>query len=122
MKIAYFTENLNLTPGEAERFWPLYNTYEQQKHELHRKRRLRSREFAENAEQMTEEEAEGIIDLHLEARGKELELDQKFHDELKKVLPAKKIMKLYIAEIEFREYMLRKIREDRGGPHRDRVR
>ncbi len=27
LKIAYLTKNLNLTPDEAQRFWPIYNSY-----------------------------------------------------------------------------------------------
>src|SRR5882762_10293643 len=27
MKIAFITKRLNLTPEEAQRFWPIYNTY-----------------------------------------------------------------------------------------------
>jgi len=27
IKIAYITKELNLTPGEAQRFWPEYNSY-----------------------------------------------------------------------------------------------
>jgi len=30
-KIAFFTQRLNLTPAEAEKFWPLYNDYSARK-------------------------------------------------------------------------------------------
>ena len=33
-KIAFITDRLKLTPQEAEKFWPLYNEYEQQKNEI----------------------------------------------------------------------------------------
>ena len=52
MKIAYFTENLGLTSQEAEKFWPLYNKYEQDKAELRKNRMVRSKEFAEKADQL----------------------------------------------------------------------
>ncbi len=118
MKIAYFTENLALTPEEAEKFWPVYNRHERDKAELRKDRNIRSREFSERADQLTEEEAEGIIDRHMENQQKELQLDMDFHSELKKILPAKKIMKLYITEVRFREHMLRQIREHRDRPDR----
>ncbi len=118
MKIAYFTENLQLTPEEAEKFWPLYNQLEQEKDQLRKNRRMRSREFSKQAEELTEEEAEEIIDNHMEIRQKEIQLDLEFHNELKKILPAKKIMEFYITEVQFREYMLQRIREERGEPHR----
>ena len=39
MKIAYFTEELELTSAEAEKFWPVYNEYEKKKSALHWERR-----------------------------------------------------------------------------------
>lgn len=118
MKIAYFTENLGLTSQEAEKFWPLYNKYEQDKAELRKNRMVRSKEFAEKADQLSEEEAEEIINKHIENRKKELQLEIQFNADLKKILPAKKIMMLYITEVQFREYMLRQLREHRGDPDR----
>ena len=115
IKIAYFTDNLELTPNEAEIFWPLYNKYDQQKEEIRRERRKKSKEFSQQGDLFTEQEAEEIIDNHIEMRQKEMELDMEFHKELKAVLPAKKIMKFYITEVQFREYMLRRIREDHGN-------
>ena len=118
MKIAYFTENLALSPEEAEKFWPLYNQHEKEKAELRKNQNLHSRAFAEKADQLTEEEAEKIIDKHMENRQKELQMDMDFHSELKKILPATKIMKLYITEVRFREHMLREIRERHNKPDR----
>lgn len=120
MKIAYFTENLELTPEEAEKFWPLYNAHDKKKHELRREIRMNSRQFSQQAEQLSEQEVEGIIDKLIEIRQKDLQLDIEFHKELKKILPPKKIMELYITEVHFREYMLRQIREDRSGSKRRR--
>jgi len=116
LKIAYFTENLDLTPQEAEKFWPLYNEYQKNKGELFKSKGLRSRGFAQKMDEISEEEAEEIIDRHMEVRQKEISLDMKFHKDLKEVLPSKKIMKVYITEVEFREYMLKHIRDEhRGG-------
>ena len=41
MKIAYFTEELELTSEEAEKFWPLYNDYEKKKREVSQYRHRR---------------------------------------------------------------------------------
>ena len=58
MKIAFFTEKLELTPGEAEIFWPAYNEYEKEKREISRHRHFRHRNIDEQLENMTDEEAE----------------------------------------------------------------
>ena len=118
MKIAYFTDNIEFAPDEAEKFWPLYNAHDQKQDELRREIRRSSRQYSQQAEDLSEQETEVIIDRIIEIRKEELELDMKFHQELKQILPASKIMKLYITEVQFREYMLKRIREDRGGPGR----
>jgi Spy/CpxP family protein refolding chaperone len=113
MKIAFFTERLELTPGEAELFWPAYNENEREKREISHNKHLRRRNIDEQLDNMTDEEAEKKVDEMMEAREKEVQLAVAFHEDLKKILPPKKVMKFYITEIEFREYMLRKIRDER---------
>jgi Spy/CpxP family protein refolding chaperone len=115
MKIAYFTENLELTPEEAEKFWPLYNDFDSKKREVSRSRRRGPRNINERLENMTDQEAEKMADDMILSRKKEVELDEAFHEDLKKILPPKKVMKYYITEYRFREYMLRKIRDERRG-------
>ena len=114
MKIAYFTERLELTPEEAEKFWPLYNEVEKKKHELPN-RNIRPRHYTQQLENLTDEEIEKITDDIIDARKKEAQLSAEFHEDLKKFLSPKKIMKLYITEVQFREYILRKIRDERAG-------
>jgi Spy/CpxP family protein refolding chaperone len=113
MKIAYFTENLELTPEEAEKFWPLYNDFDSKKREVSRHRHRGPRNMDEQLENMTDQEAEKMADDMIISRKKEVELDEAFHNDLKKIFPPKKVMKYYITEYRFREYMLRKIRDER---------
>ena len=118
MRVAYFTDNLDLTPDEAEKFWPLYNKYDNQKEELRNNRRMIMREYHQEGREITEEEAEVFTDRHIEMKQKDIEVDIEFHKELKTVLTANKIMQFYITEVQFREYMLKRIREDRGNAGR----
>lgn len=113
MKIAYFTENLELTPEEAEKFWPLYNDFETRKREVSRQRYRRSRNMDEELSNMTDQEAARMADDIIISRRKEVELSEAFHKDLKKIFPPKKVMKYYITEHQFREYMLRKLRDER---------
>lgn len=113
MKIAYFTEKLELTPEEAEKFWPLYNDFETRKREVSRYQYRRSRNMDEELANMTDQEASKMADDMILSRRKEVELYEAFHKDLKKIFPPKKVMKYYITEHQFREYMLRKIRDER---------
>ena len=44
-KIAFFTQRLNLTPAEAEKFWPLYNQYQEKKIKIQQERMLLNKKF-----------------------------------------------------------------------------
>jgi hypothetical protein len=112
MKIAFFTERLGLIPGEAEIFWPAYNEYENEKREISHKSHFRPKSIDERLENMTDREAEELVDEMMEARKKEVQLAAAFHEDLKKILPPKKVVRFYITEIQFREYMLRRIRDE----------
>ena len=35
LKVAYLTEQLNLTSSEAEKFWPIYNRFEKERYKLY---------------------------------------------------------------------------------------
>jgi Spy/CpxP family protein refolding chaperone len=115
MKIAYFTERLELTPEEAEKFWPVYNQFENEKKELKHDHYIRPKKMDQQLEELSDEEVEEIMDNMIDARKREAQLSAEFHEDLKDILPPKKIMKLYITEIQFREHMLRRIRDERGG-------
>src|ERR1035437_4885758 len=39
MKIAFLTQKLDLTPDEAQKFWPVYNEFQKKREELRKKRR-----------------------------------------------------------------------------------
>ena len=116
MKIAYFTERLEFTPEEAEKFWPVYNEYEKKKAGLHGERRKNFRRFGSEMETLTDEQAREMLDQFVEFHRKETELAVSFHEQIKEILPPKKIIKLYITEVQFREHMLRQLRGERYGP------
>ncbi len=113
MKIAFFTEKLELTPEEAEKFWPLYNDFDSKKREVTKPRYRRYRNMDEQLAIMSDQEAEKMADDMILSRRKEMELSEAFHKDLKEIFPPKKVMKYYITEHQFREYMLRKIRDER---------
>ena len=113
LKIAYFTDNLDFTSEEAEKFWPLYNQYVKDDEELRIMHHTMVEEFSEEPDKLSEQEAQKIIDRHIQIVEKEMQRKIKFHNDLQEILPAKKVMEFYITENEFRRYMLRRIREER---------
>ena len=116
MKIAYYSERIEFTPEEAEKFWPVYNEFSKEETSMNREHRQISRNFGSEVETMTDEQVEKLIDQHIEVQKKEAQLAADYHAKFKKILPPKKVMKLYITEVEFREYILRQLRGNRDEP------
>ena len=111
-KIAYITEKLDLTPEEAQVFWPVYNELETKLHEL---REANRPDRKKDPETMTDAEVEKMVNQRFEFRQKELDLEKEYHEKYKQVLPTKKVAVLYKAEQGFRRDLLKKLQEKQKG-------
>lgn len=112
MKIAFLTKKLNLSPEEAQQFWPVYNQYTDKLQELRRKRRMENKEAKHNLEEMSDKEVEQTVDNEIAFRQKELDVQKEYHSKFKAVLPVKKVAKLYEAEEQFKKVLLDKLKRD----------
>jgi len=108
-KIAFITEKLNLTPEEAEKFWPVYNANMNKMEELQKNRFENIPNAPKDMEDLTKEEAEAAIDEILENEQKILDLKIDFKNKLKPILSAKKILRLFDAEREFRMELMKRL-------------
>ncbi len=115
MKIAFYTEKLQLTPDEAQQFWPLFNEYEADKKKLKGDYKLPKR-----INQLSEAEADEAILASLDMEEKEIGLKRKYYTKLKTVLSAQKIAKLQRAERAFKEKILEIINERRKQKRKNR--
>jgi hypothetical protein len=97
-RIAFLTQKLELTPKEAEVFWPVYREYKKAQVTL-RKTSKPSRKG--NVSEMTDLELEKLLDDMIVYKQEELDLKKKYHLQFKGILPIKKVAKLYHAEEQF---------------------
>lgn len=111
-KVAFITEQLNLTPNEAQKFWPIYNTFEDKLHQIRRNDERAIRE-AMKKESLTEKEAQDIIDQYLAVENKTHLAKQQLIKDLGKVLSPQKIIKLKIAEDAFNRKLMESYRQRR---------
>lgn len=111
-KIAFFTQKLNLTSAEAEKFWPVYNEYQKKKNDILMEKRDSDRYLRQSFNTLTDKEIEEITDKYIEYASDEADLLTVYHEEFKKVLPIKKVIRLYQAENQFKEMLLRQIRNN----------
>jgi len=116
LKIAYLTEKLDLSPSEAEKFWPLYHAYQK---EL---RALKGPKLRHKPETLSDEEAKARIDELMERDAKRLALRRQYTAKFLEVLPPQKVLRLYRAERSFQRFLFRKLmkkkKRDQGRLHR----
>ena len=112
-KVAFFTERLQLTPGEAEKFWPVYNDYQNQRDKIIQDRKNTTEYYIKNANNLSDKEIDQILNDYINYQKKETALLENFNNQLKTILPERKVIKVYITEIQFRNYLLGQLRNNR---------
>ena len=117
-KIAFISSTMGLTPEEAQVFWPVYNQLEEERKELRKEMRASKPEGPR--EDLSDAEIESAIKNQFKMKRKEIDIQEKYFEEFKKILPAKKIAKLYMAEERFKKKILEEFKNQRGD--RDRLR
>ncbi|MXO05335.1 sensor of ECF-type sigma factor [Flavobacterium sp. HBTb2-11-1] len=112
-KVSFLTTELELTSTEAEKFWPIYNAYDDKQYEL---KYLKMKTYIkqlkdENLKNLSDKEAVTLLS-QIESTDKEIyQLREKYMNSLKKVLPAKKILLLKKSEDDFNRKLLQQYRD-----------
>ena len=112
-KIAFITSNLELTPEEAQKFWPVYNQLNKERWEAQRIRHEMSIKLRETEESLSDKQATELTRKYSGSIQNEANLTVKYNEEFLKILPPVKVLKLYKAENEFRMHMIKKYRNQR---------
>ena len=107
-RVAVFTEVLNLTPSEAEGFWPVFNEYLDKREEIQAQLKPTAQ-----LDGMNDTEVDDYVKKYFDLRQRELDLEKDLGQRLRKVLPLRKIAKIPVAEREFREALVKKLQENR---------
>lgn len=118
MKVAFLTTELDLSSTEAEKFWPIYNAFEEKEFELkHLKMRSFIKKYKEGKDKMTEKEASSLLSQIENNEEDIFVLRKKFFSNLKGVLPALKIIRLKKSEEDFNRKLLLQYRNK--GPRKE---
>lgn len=97
LKIAFITQKLHLTSGEAEKFWPVYNEYTNEIRNL----RLNNKE--------------GDV---LDNEQRLLDIRKKYKPAFENILGPQRINDLFNAEREFRNVLIKRLKEQRQQNNR----
>lgn len=110
-KTAYFTEQLALTPQEAEKFWPVFNLFSEEMRTLKRRERKElMNEVVTLGNSITDAQANVLIDKKIDFSRKRLALEEKLVRDLGAFFSAKKILLVFKAEEDFRRKLLERYR------------
>jgi NCAIR mutase (PurE)-related protein len=112
-KTAFITQRLDLSSKEAEKFWPIYNVFEKKMYQLKvLNMREGRKQIKENGgmEALNDEDAEKIVSKLIQNEQDILEAKKELINDLKNVISAKKILKLYGVEHEFNKKLLEEFR------------
>ena len=103
IKIGYITRRLELTPEESQKFWPVYNQYQKELGFLNQQKRQERIKNANNPDQ--------LIDDDFSFDTKILEMRKKYRYKFTQVISNEKVKRLYIAERDFREELIKELRQ-----------
>ena len=113
-RIAYFTEAIGLTSEEAQLFWPIYNEMENKRTALFDERASIIHKFMNEPDKLSDKQIDDHLNRLVAIQQKEMSLPAEYDAKFRKVLPARKVMNLYVAEMGFRNYLLQKMRNERS--------
>ena len=96
LKIAFITQKLELTTDQAQRFWPVYNRYETELHQVITAKRLGG-DAIDNEEKI-------------------LNVKKRYKPEFTKIIGDAKANTLFNSEREFRGVLMRQLKKDSYRP------
>lgn len=114
-KIAFLTVELDITPEEAQAFWPVYNQVENEKDEAMHAVFKAYRDLEQALENgKSGKEVETLLDAYIEAQEKQSKVNADAVEKYSKVLSSDKVAKLLVGEEKFRRQHIRRLHERPG--------
>ncbi len=119
LRVAFISDKLDLTTEEAQKFWPVFNQYDEKHSGLQRqKRQLMFKLRRENTSSLSDKET-----LKLMEQDEQLETEiqnnrRQLAKDLQGIIPNQKILMLRQLEIEFKNKLLEQIK-NRGERRRN---
>jgi hypothetical protein len=93
LKVAFITQKLHLTAAEAEKFWPVYNQYDNEIMQVR----------ANNRDGDVIEKEQQVLDIR-----------KKYRPSFEKILGPQRLNDLYNAEADFRKILIQRLKERRN--------
>ena len=103
MRVAFITARLNLTVDESQKFWPVYNEYQDKLKAARQEFRRQPNIF------INDKDAQDYLDAELLLKQREFSLYKEYYEKMKKTVPLKKVAELRQAEEDFKKELLKQL-------------
>jgi hypothetical protein len=117
-RVAYITDQLQLTPAEAEKFWPIYREFAEKRSQI--REQLREMKVNADPNKSSEQRDKELVDRRFNMKQQELNLEKDYSGRLLKVISAQKLRTLPEAERRFRQMILDQIQRRQLQQERQR--
>jgi len=107
----FITRHAELTPEESDAFFPLYFELQGKKHEANRRVWKEARRVPPH--ERTEEECDKMTDAMADVKIECATLEKEYLAKFKQILPAKKLMRVQMAEERYQRELLRSMQQGR---------
>jgi len=113
LKIAFFTKKLDLSPDDAKVFWPIYNDMQAEQNALRKERFQKMISFRKVTEidNLSDAQIQSLITSEFDFRQRDLNIEKKYYNKFKAVLPIKLIGKYYRAQEAFKRELLNRFKD-----------
>ena len=95
LKVAFISEKLNLDASTAQKFWPVYNQYDDEMVAVVQQRRQQNKD-------------ERSVDDILDQEQKALDIKKKYAAQFSKIISSQQVNQLFSAEKEFRKMIVKR--------------
>lgn len=119
LKVAFISQQIDLTSAEAEKFWPIYNEFNAKREEFAKvKRQLEKDARKTGFDNLSDKQAEDLLKADLNFEQQVLDLKKEYVEKYRAVIGIKKTARFFNAEREFNQFLLNQLKESEKPPKR----
>ena len=108
-RIGMITNRLSLTPEQAEKFWPVYREFFEKRMEIRKEFRVEQAKI--NPENPNPDDQKKLVELDLNLKQKELDLEKAYSGRILKVITADQMLRLKAAERDFQHMIINQLQQ-----------
>ena len=107
-KVAFISNYLDLSPDEAQDFWPVYNEFEKKRFEIQTQRRNIEGSIRNANDNLSNKQVNNLIEEMIQSYQDDADIIREYYKQFQNILPSQKVLKLSQSEDQFRVDMLQK--------------